>query len=244
MPPTTPLARLDTTRPSRALDRPRADAGPAHGRRRSMSIADDIRPASTLADDRLGQRRRGRPARPGPRADHLRRAAPRGRGDRRRPRRARRHRRRPCRHPLLDVPGMGARRPRRAAGRRHRRAGLPHQLAIRNAPTCSSTPDCTRRVRRERRAGGKARPRSRPAPALEHVIVLDGHADGALTLEGLRELAGPPPPATRRRRRPRDDRLHVGDDRAAEGLRAQPRQRAGSRRRQHRPARARRRPGP
>src|SRR6185503_2563337 len=28
--------------------------------------------------------------------------------------------------------------------------------------------------------------------------VLDGNADGALTLEGLRELAGPPPPVARR----------------------------------------------
>jgi len=34
-------------------------------------------------------------------------------------------------------------------------------------------------------------------PTLEHLIVLDGRADGALTLQGMRELVGPPPPATR-----------------------------------------------
>jgi hypothetical protein len=67
-------------------------------------------------------------------------------------------------------------------------------------------------------------------PALEHVIVMDGRADGAVTLRDVRAQragAGGPVPA-----RPRGgrtgrcghDRLHVGHDWADEGLRRHARQ--------------------
>ena len=78
---------------------------------------------------------------------------------------------------------------------------------------------------RGRRAGREDRPVREELPALEHVIVLEGTAAGAITLAQLRERGQPIVPrvggAARRRG---DDRLHLGHDRPAQGLHAHPRE--------------------
>ena len=177
------------------------------------------------------ERDAGRAALPARRRVHewtYRRARPARARTRRRARRRWASRRATGSRSSADAAGVDARRLRRLCAGRGRRADLPHELAggvpVRARPLRRARGDRARTPRRSRRSQAVRA----SCPALEHVVVdrrrgarapCARRAARARRGDG-RRVARRARSQARRARRRGDDRLHVGHDRPAEGLRA------------------------
>ena len=138
---------------------------------------------------------------------------------------------RPGLDPLRHAPGMDARRLRRVVRRRRGGADLPHELAAGMRSTSSRTPTAAL-VFCENAAQAKKVADVRDAcPALEHIVLLEGEAPGAMRLDELLRSGDAIADEAMEERvrtidppRPRDTRLHLRHHRPAEGLHAHPRE--------------------